>query len=160
LAWGVCLFDETWHQGVIAILASRIKDRYHRPTIVFAEASEGEIKGSARSIPGLHIRDALDAIAARNPHLIQKFGGHAMAAGLSISREDFAEFSRAFDEEVRRQLNDADLAAQVLSDGELAAADFSLELVELLRNASPWGQHFPEPMFDGDFYIQQQRLVG
>lgn len=160
LAWGLCLFDETWHQGVIGILASRIKDRYHRPTIVFAEASEGEIKGSARSIPGLHIRDALDAVAARNPHLIQKFGGHAMAAGLSISREDFAEFSRAFDEEVRRQLNDADLAAQVLSDGELAAADFSLELVELLRNASPWGQHFPEPMFDGEFYIQQQRLVG
>jgi single-stranded-DNA-specific exonuclease len=160
LAWGVCLFDETWHQGVIGILASRIKDRYHRPTIVFADAGDGQIKGSARSIPGLNIRDALDAIAARNPHLIQKFGGHAMAAGLSIAREYFDEFSRAFDAEVRRQLTETDLAAQILSDGELSAADFSLELVELLRTAAPWGQHFPEPIFDGEFFIQQQRLVG
>src|SRR5690606_10718224 len=117
----------------IGILASRIKDRYHRPTIVFADAGDGQIKGSARSIPGLNIRDALDAIAARNPHLIQKFGGHAMAAGLSIAREYFDEFSRAFDAEVRRQLTETDLAAQILSDGELSAADFSLELVELLR---------------------------
>src|SRR5690606_10589713 len=104
LPWGLCLFDETWHQGVIGILASRIKDRYHRPVIVFADAGEGQIKGSARSIAGLHIRDALDAVAARHPHLLQKFGGHAMAAGMSLARENFADFSTAFDAEVRRQL--------------------------------------------------------
>ncbi len=160
LPWGLCLFDDTWHQGVIGILASRIKDRYYRPTIVFADAGEGQIKGSARSIAGLHIRDALDAVAARHPQLVQKFGGHAMAAGLSLARQDFEAFAQAFDEEVRRQLREEDLAAVVLSDGELAPPDFNLPLVETLRAAAPWGQHFPEPLFDGEFFIQQQRLVG
>src|SRR5690606_195197 len=160
LPWGLCLYDETWHQGVIGILASRIKDRYHRPVIVFADAGDGLIKGSARSIPGLHIRDALDAVAARHPHLLQKFGGHAMAAGMSLARENFEEFSAAFDTEVRRQLRPEDMAALLMSDGELQATDFNLTLVEQLRAAGPWGQHFPEPLFDGEFFLVQQRLVG
>ncbi|WP_111640609.1 single-stranded-DNA-specific exonuclease RecJ [Marinimicrobium alkaliphilum] len=160
LPWGLCLYDGSWHQGVIGILASRIKDRHHRPTIAFADAGDGEIKGSARSIPGLHIRDALDAVAARHPHLLQKFGGHAMAAGMSLKREHFDEFQQAFDTEVRRQLTDEDLAAEVITDGELSAADFSLDLASQLRQAGPWGQHFPEPLFDGEFTVIQQRLVG
>lgn len=160
LPWGLCLFDENWHQGVIGILASRIKDRYHRPVIVFADSGDGQIKGSARSIAGLHIRDALDAVAARHPHLLQKFGGHAMAAGMSLARADFAAFSQAFDEEVRRQLRPEDMAAVMMSDGELQTNEFELTLVEQLRAAGPWGQHFPEPMFDGEFFLVQQRLVG
>ncbi len=160
LPWGVCLFDETWHQGVIGILASRIKDKYHRPTIVFADVGDNEIKGSARSVPGLHIRDALDAIAARYPHLLQKFGGHAMAAGMSLSRDNFSAFAQAFDEEVRRQLTDADLQAVIVSDGELIPQDINLQLAAQLRDAGPWGQHFPEPVFDGEFFLVQQRKVG
>ena len=160
LPWGLCLYDETWHQGVIGILASRIKDRYHRPVIVFADAGDGLIKGSARSIPGLHIRDALDAVAARHPHLLQKFGGHAMAAGMSLEHQHFAAFAQAFDEEVRRQLSDEDLTALLVSDGELAAEDFTIAIAAQLREAGPWGQHFPEPLFDGEFYLIQQRLVG
>ena len=160
LPWGVCLFDETWHQGVIGILASRIKDKYHRPAIVFADVGDDEIKGSARSIPGLHIRDALDAIAARHPQLLHKFGGHAMAAGMSLHRSNFAAFARAFDEEVRRQLTDADLQAVIMSDGELTPQDLSLPLATQLRTAGPWGQHFPEPVFDGEFHLLQQKLVG
>jgi single-stranded-DNA-specific exonuclease len=160
LPWGVCLFDETWHQGVIGILASRIKDKYHRPVIVFADVGDGQIKGSARSVPGFHIRDALDAVATRHPQLLQKFGGHAMAAGMSLLRENFDAFAVAFDEEVRRQLDQSDLQAVVVSDGELGAQDFSLQLASQLREAGPWGQHFPEPVFDGEFYILQQRLVG
>lgn len=160
LPWGICLFDATWHQGVIGILAARIKDKYHRPVIVFADAGDGQIKGSARSVPGLHIRDTLDAIAARHPHLLQKFGGHAMAAGLSLVRENFSAFAAAFDAEVRRQLRAEDMQALLLSDGELQPQDFNLLLTEQLRAAMPWGQHFPEPLFDGAFYLVQQRLVG
>ena len=160
LPWGLCLFDETWHQGVIGILASRIKYKYHRPTIVFADAGEGDIKGSARSVPGFHIRDALDAVAARHPELLQKFGGHAMAAGMSLTRENFPAFAQAFDEEVRRQLSVDDLQAVVVSDGELTAQEFSLQIASQLREAGPWGQHFPEPLFDGEFYLVQQKLVG
>jgi single-stranded-DNA-specific exonuclease len=160
LPWGLCLFDETWHQGVIGILASRIKDKYHRPTIVFADAGDGEIKGSARSVPGFHIRDALDAVAARHPELLKKFGGHAMAAGMSLSRGNFSAFSHAFDDEVRRQLTSDDLQAVVVSDGELTAQELSLGIATQLREAGPWGQHFPEPIFDGEFYLVQQKLVG
>ncbi len=159
LPWGLCLFDETWHQGVIGILASRIKDRYHRPAIVFADVGGGEIKGSARSIQGFHIRDALDAIAARYPHLLDKFGGHAMAAGMSLARENFDAFARAFDEEVKRQLTQDDLSALVLSDGELQAQEFNLTLAQALRESGPWGQHFPEPLFDGEFYIIQKKIL-
>ena len=160
LPWGLCLFDENWHQGVIGILASRIKDRYHRPVIVFADAGEGQIKGSARSIPGLHIRDALDAVAAHHPGLLKKFGGHAMAAGMSLAREDFAAFAQAFDEEVHRQLTEDDLKAVLVSDGELTPEDFNLVIAAQLRDAGPWGQHFPEPLFDGEFFLVQQRIVG
>ncbi|MEP4485420.1 MAG: single-stranded-DNA-specific exonuclease RecJ [Halioglobus sp.] len=156
------LYQPGWHQGVIGILASRIKDRTHRPTIAFANADESglQIKGSARSIPGIHIRDILDAVATRHPGLIDKFGGHAMAAGLSLDRESYELFSHAFQEEVSRHARDLDLQAVVESDGELAKDNFSLELAAALRFAGPWGQHFPEPVFDGRFDVAQQRLVG
>lgn len=161
LPWGVSLYRAEWHQGVIGILASRIKDRYHRPTIAFADADDGvTIKGSARSIPGLHIRDALDTVAATHPGLLDKFGGHAMAAGLSLSREKFDIFEAAFDAVVREQLTEDDLTAVLLSDGELAPDSFSIEIAQALRDGGPWGQHFPEPLFDGEFLLMQQRLVG
>jgi single-stranded-DNA-specific exonuclease len=136
LPHGLCLFDETWHQGVIGILASRIKDRVHRPVIAFALASDDEIKGSARSVPGLHIRDALDAVAAHHPGLLNKFGGHAMAAGLSLPRAHFETFRTAF------------------------AEDMTMELAQSLRAAGPWGQGFPEPLFDGQFEVLGSRVVG
>ena len=160
MPFGLCLFDAEWHQGVIGILASRLKERYHRPTIAFASAGEGVLKGSARSVPGFHIRDALDAVAARHPQLISKFGGHAMAAGLSLPEENFPAFAEAFDLEVRRQLNEEDLTGRLLSDGSLAAEEFHLELARALRNAGPWGQHFPEPLFHGVFQLVEQRVVG
>lgn len=160
LPFGLCLFDADWHQGVIGILASRLKERYHRPVIAFADAGDGQLKGSARSIPGFHIRDALDAVAAGHPGLISKFGGHAMAAGLSLPAAHFAAFAAAFDAEVRRQLVEEDLAGRLLTDGTLAGEEFHLELAHQLRQAGPWGQHFPEPLFHGHFEIIQQRLVG
>lgn len=160
LPFGLCLFDAEWHQGVIGILASRLKERFHRPVIAFADAGNGMIKGSARSIAGLHIRDALDAVAARHPHLLSKFGGHAMAAGMTLREADFPAFADAFDAEVRRQLQPADLAGRLLSDGQLEAAELSLEMAASLREAGPWGQHFPEPLFHGEFELLQQRLVG
>jgi single-stranded-DNA-specific exonuclease len=154
------LYRGDWHQGVIGILASRIKDRLHRPTIAFANGDEGEIKGSARSIQGIHIRDILDAIATRHPGMILKFGGHAMAAGLTIPQDAYTDFNRAFVEEVERHAEDVHLQAVVESDGELAATEFELDLASELRFAGPWGQHFPEPVFDGVFNIVHQRLVG
>jgi single-stranded-DNA-specific exonuclease len=154
------LYQAGWHQGVIGILASRIKDRLHRPTIAFADGDDGEIKGSARSINGIHIRDILDAVATRNPGMILKFGGHAMAAGLTIPGDAYDRFSRAFVAEVERHADDVHLQAVIESDGELAAEDFQLELAAELRFAGPWGQHFPEPVFDGHFNIVHQRLVG
>lgn len=160
LPHGLCLFDPDWHQGVIGILASRIKERTHRPVIAFAPANEDEIKGSARSVPGLHIRDALDSVAARHPGLLTKFGGHAMAAGLSLRRTDFETFSAAFDAEVRRHLSTDALQGSIQSDGELSADELRLEVAEMLRNADPWGQGFPEPLFDGEFEILKQRRLG
>ncbi|MBV6287188.1 single-stranded-DNA-specific exonuclease RecJ [Pseudomonas aegrilactucae] len=160
MPFGLCLFEADWHQGVIGILASRLKERYHRPTIAFADAGEGMLKGSARSVPGFHIRDALDAVAAAHPDLISKFGGHAMAAGLSLPAEHFATFAQAFDAQVRRQLDEEDLTGRLLSDGSLAVEEFHLELARALRNAGPWGQHFPEPLFHGVFQLVQQRIVG
>ena len=160
MPFGLCLFEPDWHQGVIGILASRMKERYHRPTIAFADAGEGMLKGSARSVPGFHIRDALDAVAARQPQLISKFGGHAMAAGLSLPADNFSAFAAAFDEEVRRQLREEDLTGRLLSDGTLAVEEFHLELARALRNAGPWGQHFPEPLFHGVFQLVEQRVVG
>lgn len=160
LPWGLCLFDADWHQGVVGLLASRIKDRVHRPVIAFADAGNGEFKGSARSIPGLHIRDALDAVASRHPELISKFGGHAMAAGLSLPGERYWDFVAAFDDEVRRQLSPTDLEAEILTDGTLDITELNIDTAQLLRESGPWGQHFPEPLFEGEFYIVQQRIVG
>ncbi len=160
LPTGLCLFHEEWHQGVIGILASRIKERFHRPVIAFALADDGSLKGSARSVSGFHIRDGLDAVATRHPGLIDKFGGHAMAAGLSIKRADLKRFQLAFDVEVGRHLNDDDLEGVVWSDGQLATNDFTLALAESLRQATPWGQGFPEPSFDGEFLLLDRRIVG
>ena len=157
---GLCLFDERWHQGVVGILASRIKEKYHRPVIAFASVEGGEeLKGSARSIPGFHIRDALDAVATRNPGLVTKFGGHAMAAGLSLARGDFERFSEAFAAEAARQLSAAQLQAMVESDGEVSADFMTLEAAQVLRSAGPWGQEFPEPLFDGKFILRDTRVL-
>lgn len=157
---GLCLFDQDWHQGVIGILASRIKDRLQRPVIAFALANEGELKGSARSIPGVHIRDALAHLAIQFPELIIKFGGHAMAAGLTVPLKAFRAFSEAFDNIISSQLKASDLQHAYLSDGELNAEDLTLDLAYLIREAGPWGQSFPEPLFDGIFQLIDQRLVG
>ncbi len=157
---GLCLFHESWHQGVIGIVAARIKERVHRPVIAFAPVSETEMKGSARSVPGLHIRDALDAVAARHPHLLSKFGGHAMAAGLTLERQHYDAFRAAFDEEVSHHLSEDDLQGKIVSDGELMPDEVSLPVAELLREAGPWGQGFPEPLFDGWFDVASQKVVG
>jgi single-stranded-DNA-specific exonuclease len=160
MPFGLCLYNPDWHQGVIGILASRVKERVHRPVIVFTDAGEGLIKGSARSVPGLHIRDALDAVASAHPKLLDKFGGHAMAAGLSLAADKLDIFRRAFDTEVRRHLTEDDLQGVLMSDGELPAEAVELELVETLRQAVPWGQGFAEPLFDGEFEVLRQRVVG
>ena len=157
---GLCLHDETWHQGVVGIVASRIKERFHRPVIAFAPTDDGELKGSGRSVAGVHMRDALDAIAARHPGLVSKFGGHAMAAGLTLEPASIDVFAAAFDAEVRRQLGDDGLKPEIATDGELLGDDFSLELAELLAAAAPWGQQFPEPLFDGIFEVCDKRVVG
>lgn len=160
LPWGLALFQSDWHQGVIGILASRIKDRYHRPVIAFAQAGNGEIKGSARSIKGLHMRDLLERINSLHPGIIIKFGGHAMAAGLSLRADALEIFKQAFDDVVRDILDYEQLTGELMSDGELAAANMTLDTAFMLRNAGPWGQSFEEPLFDGCFNVVQQRIVG
>ncbi|KDM90465.1 single-stranded-DNA-specific exonuclease RecJ [Photobacterium galatheae] len=160
MPYGLALYQADWHQGVIGILASRIKELYHRPVIAFASAGEGEMKGSCRSIPGLHMRDVLDRIDTRHPGMILKFGGHAMAAGLTLKTAQFEAFNAAFDQAVREELDESALRGVLLTDGELAAREMNLETAELLRGAGPWGQQFPEPSFDGRFRLLQQRLVG
>ncbi len=160
LPYGLALFQRDWHQGVIGILASRIKEKFHRPVIAFADGGEGTIKGSCRSIPGLHMRDALDFIDTQNPGLIIKFGGHAMAAGLTIKEQDFERFSRLFDEVVKKELDEAALKGVIMSDGELKPEEFSMHVAELLRSGGPFGQAFPEPIFDGEFKVLHQKLVG
>ncbi len=162
LPWGMCLYDETWHQGVIGILASRMKERFHRPVIAFAPADDSckELKGSARSISGLHIRDALDKVATRYPALLSKFGGHAMAAGMTIKCKDYEAFAKAFDEVVREELDESELEAIIVSDGELAAHELTIATAELLRQAGPWGQNFLEPVYDGLFDVIQARVLG
>jgi single-stranded-DNA-specific exonuclease len=157
---GLCLFDEHWHQGVIGILASRIKDQYHRPVIAFAPGDEMSLKGSARSISGVHMRDVLALIDSRQPGLIARFGGHAMAAGLSLARERLPAFSAAFEQAVSEQLKGVAPMAEILSDGPLRAQDFSHGAASALRYAGPWGQGFPEPLFDGEFQVLSQRFVG
>lgn len=160
LPWGLCLYRADWHQGVIGILASRIKERCHRPVIAFAAGGDGNLKGSARSIPGLHIRDVLDEVAARHPDLLNKFGGHAMAAGMTIRAEAFDAFARVFDEVVRRHLQPADLQAVIHSDGAVSAAALSLDTARIIRDGGPWGQGFAEPLFDDRFEVLSSRIVG
>jgi single-stranded-DNA-specific exonuclease len=161
LPWGLALFDTDWHQGVIGILAARIREQTHRPTIAFAPDDNGEdIKGSARSIPGLHIRDVLAVVDARHPGMMKKFGGHAMAAGMTLSRGDLDAFSDAFDRAVRDTLRAEDLEAAITTDGPLSPDELHLETAALLKRAGPWGQHFPEPLFDGNFRVVSQRIVG
>nr|WP_228719901.1 single-stranded-DNA-specific exonuclease RecJ [Methylococcus geothermalis] len=157
---GVCLFDPAWHQGVIGILASRIKDRLHRPVIAFARGEDGLLKGSARSIAGVHIRDVLCAVTARHPGLIVRFGGHAMAAGLTLEENRLAAFAAAFEAEVAVLLDGMDLEHTVVTDGELPPDHFQLETARCLRDAGPWGQGFPEPLFDGEFDVLGMRIVG
>lgn len=160
LPFGLCLYNEEWHQGVIGILASKIKDKWHRPVIAFAKDNNGLIKGSARSIVNVHIRDVLDSIATREPGLLVKFGGHAMAAGLSINENDFIRFKSAFETELQRTMTDEDLDDVLITDGDLPAKDIKLSLAELISQAGPWGQGFPEPVFDGVFKVANRRIVG
>ena len=155
----LCLFDPSWHQGVVGLLASRLKERHHRPTLIFADGGDGLLKGSGRSIPGLHLRDALDRVDRLAPGLMLKFGGHAAAAGLTLRRERFEEFTGLFEQVAKEELSEADLTRRIETDGELAREEFSLENAEALRNAV-WGQGFPSPAFHGEFLVQSQRLVG
>ncbi|EEF9265684.1 single-stranded-DNA-specific exonuclease RecJ [Salmonella enterica] len=160
LPGGLAMYHPEWHQGVVGILASRIKERFHRPVIAFAPAGDGTLKGSGRSIQGLHMRDALERLDTLYPDLMIKFGGHAMAAGLSLEEHKFEQFQQRFGELVTELLDPALLQGEVISDGPLSAAEMSMEVAQLLRDAGPWGQMFPEPLFDGRFRLLQQRLVG
>ena len=173
LPFAIALYQKDWHQGVIGIVAGRLKEKFHRPCIVFANASddlkgtadvnaenESEVKGSARSIPGLHIRDLLEHIDSQNPNLILKFGGHAMAAGLSIKQKDFELFQQKFNAVAQEWLKPEDLNSVILSDGELSTDMLTLEFADQLREAGPWGQNFSEPLFDDTFTLVQQRIVG
>lgn len=161
---GLCIYNKDWHQGVIGILASRVKDKIHRPVIAFADAGEAEsgeteLKGSARSIKGFHIRDALDAIASHHPQLISKFGGHAMAAGLSLDKSRLDDFQKAFADYAASLLGEEQLQARVITDGELQEDEFDLAAAEALAAAGPWGQGFPEPTFDGVFVIRTLQIL-
>ncbi len=156
----LCLYQADWHQGVIGILAGRVKELYHRPVIAFAQGDDNQLKGSARSVHGVHIRDLLDEISTRWPGLILKFGGHAMAAGLTIAADKLSLFEQAFTEIAEKSIADELLTSVIYSDGELSASDLSMELAEALQQAGPWGQAFPEPVFHGKFRLLQQRLLG
>ena len=161
--FGVCVYEAGWHQGIVGIVAGRLREKIDRPVIAFADAGDtapDELKGSARSLPALHIRDTLDAIAARHPGMLKKFGGHAMAAGLSLKRVHYERFARAFDAEVRRQLPDHAFQRTIETDGSLSETDLSLEMARLLADAGPWGQGFPEPLFYDEFQLVSQRVVG
>jgi len=157
---GLCLYDQAWHQGVVGLVASRVKETLHRPVIAFSKVSNTELKGSARSVKGVNIRDVLDSIATQNPGLIHKFGGHAMAAGLSLSIEKLDAFQLAFSEAVAKLLSVEDLQACFEIDGELSKDDFTLENAMILQEGGPWGQGFPEPLYEGTFRLIDQRLLG
>ena len=159
-AVGLCLFDETWHQGVVGLVAGRIKDRLHRPVVAFARGEDGVLRGSARSIAGVHIRDALDSIAAQHPGLLVKFGGHAMAAGMTLLESDLERFRAAFAAEIAARADAETLTGVVHSDGELLDTDLSVDTARVLRGGGPWGQGFPEPVFDGEFRVVDSRIVG
>ncbi len=156
---GVVLFDDSWHQGVVGLVASRVKERLRRPVIAFALAADATLRGSARSIPGVHIRDVLEAITVRDPALISRFGGHAMAAGLTLERSHLDRFALAFDAEVKRWMAGVSGADAVETDGELTPEEIALETAQALREGGPWGQAFPEPSFDGVFSIRNARVI-
>ena len=158
--FALSLFREDWHQGVVGILASRIRERFHRPTIVFAQSGDGELKGSGRSIPGVHLRDALDRVATSTPGLITKFGGHAMAAGLSLSQDDLPRFREAFNRVVAQALKGSLPDQVTVTDGQLSESDLTLGLAEALESGGPWGQAFEAPSFEGVFTISDMRVVG
>ncbi|SFC85553.1 single-stranded-DNA-specific exonuclease [Kosakonia oryzae] len=160
LPGGLAMYHPEWHQGVVGILASRIKERFHRPVIAFAPAGDGVLKGSGRSIQGLHMRDALERLDMLYPGMMLKFGGHAMAAGLTLEEHRFEEFQQRFGELVTEWLDPALLQGEIVSDGPLTPQEMTLDVAEMLREAGPWGQMFPEPLFDGEFRLLQQRLVG
>ncbi|MBQ0536344.1 single-stranded-DNA-specific exonuclease RecJ [Providencia huaxiensis] len=157
---GLAIYHPEWHQGVVGILASRIKEQYHRPVIAFAPAGDGLLKGSGRSIQGVHMRDALERLNTLQPGLMQKFGGHAMAAGLTLEVDKFDAFKHHFELLMGELIQPEQLAGVIWSDGELSRNEFCLETAELIRESGPWGQSFPEPVFDGEFQLLQQRLVG
>ena len=157
---GICIYNQSWHQGVVGILAAKIKEKFNRPVIVFAQECQGILKGSARSITELHIKDVFDEIARLYPELILTFGGHAMAAGLTIEESQFDRFSDVFNKVVDRYISSDSLEDQCLTDGELSGDDFSLPLALAIQNAGPWGQSFPEPIFVGQFKILDKRVVG
>ena len=156
----LCLYQPDWHQGVVGLLASRIKEKFHRPVAVFAKDDSGNLKGSVRSVAGLHIRDALDSVATQNPGLITKFGGHAMAAGLSLEESKFDQFQLALEQQVASTIDPQDLEATMQTDGQLDTDQFTMHTASILRDAGPWGQAFPEPSFEGDFELKSQRIVG
>jgi len=156
----VCLYDESWHQGIVGLIASRVRERCHRPVIAFARDDGGELKGSARSVPGVHIRDLLESVATTRPGLISKFGGHAMAAGLNLPQAHFAEFADCASEQIKRLYPTADFSGALLTDGTLPPDSMNLQFASLLRESGPWGAGFPEPMWSGDFSVVDQRVVG
>ncbi len=160
IPWGLCLYQKDWHAGVVGLIASRIKDKWHRPTLVFAAEGKDRLKGSGRSIKGFHLRDALEAIATKNPDLIEQYGGHAMAAGLSIKSDRYREISQAFDQEVKIRLGEDELIETLLTDGELPAEALNLETAKLLEQIAPWGQAFAEPIFEGEFVLESSRILG
>lgn len=157
---GLTLFDPGWHPGVVGLVASRMKDRLHRPVVAFAPASEDELRGSARSVAGVHVRDVLEAVATRQPGLIDRFGGHAMAAGLTLRRAALAGFADAFADEVGRRLTPAQMQNVLETDGALSAAELTLETARAIESGGPWGQAFPEPVFEGEFTVADMRVVG
>ncbi|MGW8247932.1 MAG: single-stranded-DNA-specific exonuclease RecJ [Acidiferrobacterales bacterium] len=156
---GLCLYDERWHQGIVGLIASKMKERFNRPVIAFAQGDEGLLKGSARSVPGINIRDALDTIATTHPGLLLKFGGHAMAAGLTIELDRFDDFARAFASEIERLGYDGDQAEIIITDGELTRDELTIDVAQLLKDAGPWGQGFPEPLFEGRFEVIEHRVL-
>lgn len=160
LPFGLCVYEPHWHQGVVGLVASRVKEKWHRPVIAFAKEQDGTLKGSARSVPGLHIRDVLESIAVQHPELISKFGGHAMAAGLSLSADGYRKFADLFAKAVEARMDAAQLQGKYETDGELGSNDLTLVTAEMLFDAGPWGQGFPEPVFDGVFKLVSQRVVG
>jgi len=160
IPYGICIYDKDWHQGVVGILASKIKEKFNRPVIVFAKENEGVLKGSARSISGLHIKDVFDEIATLHPDLILTFGGHAMAAGLTIKESEYSNFSNIFNKYANQYISSDRLEDAYLTDGELSDEDFTVPLAQAIQDAGPWGQSFPEPTFAGQFKILDKRIVG